>query len=83
MRYSLQPIVIKEIVNHLSCPPEGISAEIRMDNLGIDSLGAITILSELEDKLDIEVLYEIFDSPYAIGDILTPLDQIIAQKNPA
>jgi acyl carrier protein len=76
----LQPIVFKEIANHINCQPDDIATTTRLDDLGIDSLGAITILYELEDKLDIEVPNEVFDSLQTVGDILIQLDRIIAQK---
>jgi acyl carrier protein len=79
----LQPIVINEIADHLKCLPDNISVTTRLDELGIDSLGSITILYELEDKLDIEVPNEVLESLHTVGDILTQLEQIIAQKKPA
>lgn len=79
----LQHIVFKEISDYLKCQPETIACSTRLDDLGIDSLGAITILYELEDELDIEVPNEVFDSLQTVGDILTQLEQIIAQKKPA
>ncbi len=79
----LQHIVFKEIASHAKCQPDEISATTRLDELGVDSLGAITILYELEDKLDIEVPNEVLESLHTVGDILTQLEQIIAQKKPA
>jgi acyl carrier protein len=79
---ALQQIVFKEIAGHLKCQIGNISVTTRLDDLGIDSLGAITILYELEDKLDIEVPNEVFDSLQTVGDILTQIERIIAQKAP-
>ena len=83
MTEELQPIVFKEIADHRKCHVSEITATTRLDDLGIDSLGAITILYELEDKLDIEVPNEVFDSLHTVGDILTQLELIIAQKQSA
>jgi acyl carrier protein len=77
----LQHIVFNEIASHAKCQPDDISAITRLDELGVDSLGAITILYELEDKLDIEVPNEVFDSLQTVGDILIQLDQLIAKKD--
>lgn len=78
----IQTIVLKEISDYLKCQPDKITLSTRLDDLGIDSLGAITILYELEDKLDIEVPNEVFDSLQTVGDILTQIERIIAQKAP-
>jgi acyl carrier protein len=75
-----QDIVFKEIACYLRCDPADISSATRLEDLGIDSLGAISILYELEDKLDIEVPNEVFESLNTVGDILTRLEQILAQK---
>jgi len=75
-----QDIVFKEIAGYLKCDPGTITPATRLDVLGIDSLGAITILYDLEDKLDIEVPNEVFDSLDTVGDILTQIELIIAQK---
>ena len=48
----IQDIVIKEISKHLECDENQISPDMRLDELGIDSLDAITILFELEDRYD-------------------------------
>ena len=79
----MQHIVIKEISNYLKCEPSDISLDTLLEELGIDSLGAITILYELEERLDIEVPTEIFDDLHTVGDILTQLKTILALKNQA
>ena len=76
----LQDIVIKEISNYLKHDSSAIKPETLLNELGIDSLGAITILYELEDKLDIEVPTEVFDSLNTVGDIFEQLERIVAQK---
>ena len=77
----LQDIVIKEISYYLKCDLGDFSPDTRLDQLGIDSLGAITILYELEDKLGIEVPTDVFDSLHTVGDILVQLENLIASKN--
>jgi len=77
----LQQTVIKEISNHLECQTEEIYLEMRLDVLGIDSLGAITVLYELEDQLDIEIPNEVFDSLETVNDIVNKLQQILDEKN--
>ena len=77
----LQHTVIKEISNHLKCQSEEIYPEMRLDDLGIDSLGAITIIYEMEDQFDIEIPNEVFDSLETVNDIVTRLQQILDEKN--
>jgi acyl carrier protein len=76
----LQAIVYKEISEYLKVQPGEITDQTRLDDLGIDSLGAITILYELEDKLGIEVPNEVFDSLVTVGDIMIQLERIIAHN---
>ena len=78
----LQDTVFKEISVHLKCQPEDISLDTRLDELGIDSLGAITIMYELEDRLDVEIPNEVFDSLKIVNDIVSQLEQLLENKNP-
>lgn len=73
----LQDVVIEEISAHLKCRQEDISLEMRLDELGIDSLGAITIMYELEDRLDVEIPNEVFDSLTIVNDIVSQLEQLL------
>ena len=77
----LEDIVFKEISNYLNLSVNDFSTDTSLDNLGIDSIGAITILYELEDKLDIEVPNEIFKSLHTIGDIVLQLEQLMKKDD--
>ncbi len=77
----LQDTVFKEISGYLKCQSGDISLDMRLDELGIDSLGAITIMYELEDKLDVEIPNEVFDSLKIVNDIVSQLEQLMANKN--
>ena len=77
----LQDTVFKEISGYLKCQSGDISLDMRLDGLGIDSLGAITIMYELEDKLDVEIPNEVFDSLKIVNDIVSQLEQLMANKN--
>ena len=78
----LQDTVIKEISTHLKCQPGDISLDMRLDELGVDSLGAITIMYELEDRLDVEIPNEVFDSLEIVNDIVSQLEQLLDKNNP-
>lgn len=76
----MQDTVIKEISSHLKCQPEDISLDMRLDELGIDSMGAITIMYSLEDRLDVEIPNEVFDSLTIVNDIVSQLEQLLENK---
>lgn len=76
----LQPIVYKEISAHIGCSVEAISDDMELEDLGIDSLGAITILYELEDSLDIEIPNEVLGEVKCVGDILVQIELIQNKK---
>ena len=77
----LQDTVINEISSYLKGQPEDISLDMRLDDLGIDSLGAITIMYELEDKLDVEIPNEVFDSLKIVNDIGSQLERLMANNS--
>ena len=66
--------VIEVIANYLNCNSATISASSRLDVLGIDSLGAITILYELEERFDIEIPNEVIETIGNIQDIVNHLE---------
>ena len=62
--------VFEVIGAHIRDSNRPISLDTPLDELGIDSLGAITILYELEDRFGIEVPNEVFDTLSKVGDIV-------------
>ena len=78
----MQNIVFKEISSYLKCRPEDISLNTPLDQLGIDSLGAITIMYELEDRLDVEIPNEVFGSLKTVNDIVIQLEALQVKATP-
>jgi acyl carrier protein len=72
----LQETVFEVISQEIPLSSGMFSLETPLEDLGIDSLTAITILYELEDRLDIEISNDIFDSLKNVGDILQQLQQL-------
>ena len=72
--------VFEVIASHIKSQPEAISRDMPLEVLGIDSLDAITILYELEDRYDIEIPNEVFDSLSVVNDIVVHLEQLLANK---
>ena len=76
----VETAVFEVIASHIKSQPEAISRDMPLEELGIDSLGAITILYELEDRYDIEIPNEVFDSLNVVNDIVVQLEQLLKNK---
>jgi acyl carrier protein len=74
----LQETVFEVITQELLLSSGAFSLGTPLEELGIDSLKAITILYELEDRLDIDIPNSVFDSIKNVGDIVQLLQQITA-----
>jgi acyl carrier protein len=68
--------VIEIIAREAKRPTGEITLNTGLDELGIDSLKAIVILSELEDDFGIEIPNEIIVSIKTVGDIVTKIDEL-------
>jgi acyl carrier protein len=77
----LQETVFEIISQELSLPSDAFSLETPLEELGIDSLKAITILYELEDRLDIVIPNEVFNSIKNVGNIVQQLQQITTSSD--
>jgi len=66
--------VILFIAEKQKIAPEVITDETTFSQLGIDSLKAITLLYELEERLSIEIPNEVFERIQTIGDVVTELE---------
>jgi len=69
-------MVFELIAREQKCSPEDLTLDTRLEDLGIDSLRAITILYQLEEQFDIEVPNERIETIVTIGDIVTSIDQL-------
>ena len=69
-------MVFKLIVREQKCSPADLTLDTRLEDLGIDSLRAITILYQLEEQFDIEVPNERIETIVTVGDIVTNIDQL-------
>ena len=66
--------VAEIIVKTFHCNAEDIKAETKLESLGIDSLGAITLIFELEEAFDIEIPNEAIPSIKTVNDIIEKLE---------
>lgn len=60
--------------------PEDINMETSLNELGIDSLQAITILYELEERFEIEIPNELMEELESVGDIISTINKILSGK---
>jgi acyl carrier protein len=73
-------MVIELIAREVKRPTGEITLNTGLNDLGIDSLKAIVILSELEDQLKIEIPNETMGSMRTVGDIVSKLDELRAAQ---
>ncbi len=69
-------MVFELIAREQKCSPADLTLDTRLEDLGIDSLRAITILYQLEEQFDIEVPNERIETIVTVGDIVTNIDQL-------
>jgi acyl carrier protein len=74
--------VIAIIAREAKCSTEEITLNTSLDVLGIDSLKAILILSELEDLFGIEIPNETMRSMNTVGDIVAKIDELRDNNKP-
>jgi len=69
-------MVFEAIAREQQLSPEDLTLETRLEDLGIDSLRAITILYQLEEQFEIEIPNEVIETIVTIGDIITNINQL-------
>jgi len=76
----VETAVVEVIVRERKCTPEDVTMETQLSELGIDSLQAITILYELEERFGIEIPNELMENLVTVGDIVIGIDKIRGQN---
>jgi acyl carrier protein len=76
----VQEMVLDVISRELPLSSGTLLLDTPLEEIGIDSLKAITILFELEDRLNIEIPDEIFDSLQDVNDIVQYLEKSISDR---
>ena len=72
----INDVVFEAIAREQKCSPEDLTLETRLEDLGIDSLRAITIVYQLEEQFEIEIPNELIETIVTVGDIVTNIDQL-------
>lgn len=58
---------------------DDVVPDAKLQDLGLDSLKAITVLYDLEEEYDIEIPNEIIESMKTVGDIVSKVDELRQQ----
>lgn len=64
------------IAREQKCSREDIDLETRLEDLGIDSLRAITILYQLEEQFSIEIPNELIETIVTVNDIVKGIERL-------
>ena len=72
----IESAVTEVITRERKCAPEDVNMETRLSKLGIDSLQAITILYELEERFGIEIPNELMENLETVSDIVSSINKI-------
>ena len=67
--------VTEVIAREQKCDRRNISPTTRLNDLGIDSLRAITILYELEEEFGVEIPNELIETINTVGDIVDRMQE--------
>ncbi len=73
MDYDLE--IIKDyIARHADNPPENLTMESKLNEIGIDSLSLLELIFELEDKYNFH-LPEDMPNPETVGELIKLIEQ--------
>ena len=68
---------IAKIISEIAgCSADEVKADVKLQDLGLDSLKAITVLYDLEEEYDIEIPNEIIESMQTVADIVSKVDEL-------
>lgn len=70
--------VIRHIAQTHSLPEESVAPESAFDDLGIDSLGAMSLVADLEIELGVDVPNEELLKIRTVGDAIESLARVLA-----
>jgi acyl carrier protein len=76
-------LAIKEVAaKQFGGEPEAIDENAPVDQLGIDSLGFLEFLFELEDRFALSIPQDSVAGVKTLGELATVIDQLIAAPKP-
>ncbi|MGD8842415.1 MAG: phosphopantetheine-binding protein [Gammaproteobacteria bacterium] len=75
----IRNVVVALIEQKHGCEASKLTDDMRLADLGMDSLKAITLLYDLEEKLGLEIPNEAIDRIETLGDVVDELT-LISQR---
>jgi len=80
MRQDIENSVIKLIAKEKKLNISDITSESTLDELGVTSLEAITIMYDIEEKFDVEVPDNTLESLRTVHDIVDGVASLISEN---
>ncbi len=68
------------LVSEYQLAPEKLTPDARLDELGVDSLGVMELLFQVEDEFDIRLPSDQVELP-TIGDVVNYIDRLVAEQH--
>lgn len=81
MKNSIETEVVQAIARKKGIDPAAIGKHSKLDELGVSSLDAITILYEIEEKFDVEIPNEELERLTDVQQIIDGIAALIDAKN--
>ena len=72
----IEETVMELVAREQKISIQEIGLDTSLDDIGIDSLGALTLLFEIEDRLGVDIPDDFAKSLRTVGDIVTKLQEI-------
>ncbi len=77
----IYPAIVKAIATQKRLDPSRVSIDSTLQELGISSLDAITIVYEIEDLFDIEVDNEELENLKSVRNIVDGITKLVQAKS--
>jgi len=77
MSQEILDAVVAAVARQKNIPPASIQPETSLEEIGISSLDAITIVYEIEDAFDVEVPNEKLESLKTVQDIVDGVAELM------
>lgn len=68
------------LVSEYQLAPEKLTPDARLDELGVDSLGVMELLFQVEDEFGIRLPSDQVELP-TIGDVVDYIDRLVAEQH--
>ncbi len=81
MTTEIRDKVLNIVAQQVNQDVSSLNTDLKLDDLGISSLDAITIIYETEEEFDIEIPGESFVKLNTIQDIISGIEKLIKTKD--